>query len=83
MKNWRQILSWRQAPREPRIGDRVKFIATWEDSVIMGLDFIHYKIYGMEGTVVDVSSHTVNFYIYDNDYLIPLSDWEKYLEIVN
>jgi hypothetical protein len=94
MTNWRQTLSWKQVPREPKVGDTIRVIASDILLNMVYIDIVHAGML-MKIIVVDPS---VDYDCGSFDYLreqdfkgeiiarvvsFPYSHWKQYFEIVN
>jgi hypothetical protein len=91
LKKWRNILSWRQDPDKPSVGDRVR-LHTFppESERDNNASKLRYSVNTREIGVVTCLDHysydglgfTVNFPSMDVDWTFPYTDWKLYFERV-
>ena len=55
MKNWRRVLSWKQVPRELKVGDKVRIVASIE--LLSGID-IEEDLSGCYGYIAKIESRS-------------------------
>ena len=98
MKNWRQILSWKQVPREIQIGDKVIFIGSLEDFRSIDIPEVSYMgLVNTVGTIIEadpgasdnskkndrIQYGRIIVDVGNDTWWIPYSHWRTYIKVLD